>query len=157
AGVRLILQLPGVLGIEGDIAKQIKPLLPLLRDWLQVEEENEDYRDFKINGRKLKEDSPLYREANTPNEKEPFIPRFYYAEIDENFYFSFRKEVIKQLIDRNKDGKRETKLDANEPLVSAALLAVPHAAPDAREAVNQYLEWQTHRRALPGNAVWHAL
>ena len=156
AGVRQLLQLPVVLGVEGQLVQDLKPYLSLIRDYLHFDEEGtEDYRGITINGRKVN-DETLVRAANAKNQKERFHPRFYYAEIGEGLYFSFRKELIKQLIDRHKDGKNG-KPNGSAAEANATLLAVPHVAPDAREAINMYLEWQTHRRALPGNAVWQAL
>jgi hypothetical protein len=150
------MQLPVVLGLEGEIVNQLKPFLPLLKQHLGVDEEGtEEYRGITINGRKF-HDPMVIRWVNRPDEKDVFYPRFYYAEIGQGLYFSFKKEPIKELIDKEnefRNGRRK-----GEPTESNALvLARPQAAPEAREAINTYLEWQTHRRALPANAVWHAL
>jgi hypothetical protein len=149
-----LLQMPITLGIEGDAVKSIKPLLELIRANIKCDDIDQEYRGITIKGRRLHADDPLNREVNSPDVKDPFRLSFYYAEIGEGLYSSFRLEQIKQLIDQHKDAK-DHKPDGDE--ISAALRILPRAAENAREALQMYLEWQTHRRALPTNAVWHAL
>jgi hypothetical protein len=151
-----LMQLPVVVGAEGgQVVRQVKEFLPLIRSFMQAEEISLEHRGVKINGVRLKETDSFARQMNAPDAKAPFRPTFYSVELGEGIYFSFRPEPLKQLIDHDKD-KKEGKPNAQAE-TNAALLALPHAAADAREALNSYLEWQTHRRALPGNTVWYAL
>ena len=151
-----LMQLPVVLGVEGEPAvRYVRELLPLIRSFMQAEEIHLEHRGVKINGVRLKESDSFVRQLNGPDAKQPFRPTFYSVDLGEGIYFSFRPEPLKQLIDHDKE-KKEGKPDASAE-ANASLLALPHAAADAREALNSYLEWQTHRRALPGNTVWYAL
>lgn len=149
------LRMPIVIGVEGDAAKSIKDLLPLIRQNLRLEDIDQEYRGVKINGRKLTGDDPITREVNPPGEKARFHPTFYYAEFGKGLYFAFRPEPLKEMIDQHKDGGNGKKPDGEE--VNAALRVLPRLAEHARDALQMYFEWQTHRRALPSNAVWYAL
>jgi hypothetical protein len=153
--VQKILQLPIVTGVEGEVVKQVKGFLPLLKSYLQFEESQERYRGVTIEVRKVPKDHELIRYCNPANAKEVFQPTFCYAEIGEGLYFSLRKELIKELIDQYLDGKKKSPSEA--PEVNAGIRINPKAAPDTREALYQYFEWQTHRKALMGNAAWQAL
>ena len=144
----------GIVEEVGSAVKSIKPLLELIRANIKCEDIDQEYRGITIKGRRLLPDEPLNRELNMPDAQKPFRLTYYYAEIGEGIYFSVRPEPIKQLVDQHKDAK-ERKPDGDE--ISAALRVLPRAAENAREALQMFLEWQTHRRAMPTNAVWHAL
>ncbi len=152
--LKKLLQLPIVVGVEGDVVESIKALLPMLKSALAFEESQEKYREVTIEIRKCPKDHEFTRECNSPDSKELFQPTFYYAEIGKGLYFSLRKDLIEELIDRNKDQPAHT---PEGPEVNTAIRLNPRAAPDTREALYQYFEWQTHRKALMGNAAWYAL
>jgi hypothetical protein len=151
---RRFLDLPLVVGLEGETARQVRELMKFFATQIADRGADLAHRDVAIRVYRVKEDQLFGAFPPEPGEKEPFRPTIYAADIGEGLYFGFRPEPIKQLIDRHKD-RREGK--AEGPGANVSLLAAPHRGPDAREAANAFLEWQTHRRALPGNAVWYAL
>jgi hypothetical protein len=80
-------------------------------------------------------------------------PDFYITAVGQDFLLCLNEATIRGQIDRLLDQKKEehSKGEANAAL--HARLTPRHAA----EAVRQYLEWETHRRALHHNDLWDVL
>jgi len=82
-------------------------------------------------------------------------PDLYLAAVGPDFLLCFNEATIRSqidgLLDRKKDDAEKTTGQANAAL--HARLTPRHAA----EAVRQYLEWETHRRALRHNDLWDVL
>jgi hypothetical protein len=82
----------------------------------------------------------------------------YHAEIDGMWHISLSKDALKRQIDYVADckaGKGPPKGEAVS--VNSSVHLAPQAAVQARAALQAYLEWETHKRALPNNALWQAL
>ncbi|HEV3144131.1 MAG TPA: hypothetical protein VGZ47_09630 [Gemmataceae bacterium] len=89
-----------------------------------------------------------------------FIPeknmpvKIHQAMIGNGYYISLQKESLVRLIDQYAE-RQKAKAEGKEVAYEAntALFVAPSASNSAA-AIRQYLEWQTHRRALAGNAAW---
>ena len=125
-------QMPLLLGVEGEVVEVVKGLLPLAKSYLQFEEFQQSYRGITIEGRRFPKNHRFIDQFNSPDAEEVYQPVFYYAEFGPGIYFSFRKEMIKDLIDRHKDQKSVQAIKG--PEVNAAVRLNPRAAPDTREA-----------------------
>ncbi len=84
-------------------------------------------------------------------------PSLYYAMIGSAFYVSFKKEPIKDLIDRGGALPDQKDKKTNSAEVNGALYLSPRAAQEAKGLVRLYLEYETHRRAQANNRVLYAL
>jgi hypothetical protein len=80
----------------------------------------------------------------------------HHAVIDDGWYIGLSKNTLKDLVNH---GSVIGKTAAKEETVSvnASLYISPKAAVQAGDALRLYLEWETHRRALPNNALWYGL
>lgn len=82
----------------------------------------------------------------------------YHAQIDKGWYAGFSKSAILDLIDRAEQMRQGPIPNAKQTVpVSVSWHLSPEAAARARDALRFYLEWETHKRALPNNAAWYAL
>jgi len=88
-----------------------------------------------------------------------FIPeknmpaKIHQAMIGNGYYISLQKESLKRVIDQYVERRKTGATDDVAYTANTALYLAP-SAPHSAAAIRQYLEWQTHRRALGGNAVW---
>jgi len=81
----------------------------------------------------------------------------YHAVIDGGWYAGLDKGAIKDLIDRAAERKKNPPAKAQTVPINASWHMAPRAADQARAALGQYLEWETHKRAMPNDALWYAL
>ncbi len=87
----------------------------------------------------------------------PFRIIVYHMKYDGGWYASFSEESLKRIIDHGiatKNGKLAKK---DVPEVNGSFYISPQAFARAKGALRFYLEWETHKRALPNNAAWYAL
>src|SRR5262249_10008343 len=89
------------------------------------------------------------------------MPKYIYQAIigdgsfpGEGYYLALQENSLKRLIDRQLDGKKPMKLKLGDGVEPNTHLFVSPSAPHSAAAVRQYLEWQTHKPALTGNAEW---
>jgi hypothetical protein len=87
-----------------------------------------------------------------PDKEAPVM--MYQALIGDGYYLSLQEESLKRLIDIEKDRRARRKSDT-APL-NASFYIAPSATKTA-DALQLYLEWESHKQALANNAVWLAL
>jgi len=80
--------------------------------------------------------------------------KLHYAFVGDGYYISPNLAAIKRLVDLDKSQKARLK-GLTDPL-NASLYIAPSATKTA-DAVQLYLEWETHKQALANNAIWLAL
>jgi hypothetical protein len=81
----------------------------------------------------------------------------YYAMLDDAYYVSPREDCLHELIDRSLASRGKERSKAETVAVNSSVYVAPGAQPHARAALAQYLEWETHRRALANGPLWYAL
>jgi hypothetical protein len=90
------------------------------------------------------------------NARQPFA--LYHVLTDGGWYISTRQAPLREQIDRGNARFRNGEADGRDLVpVSASLYVAPGAAVKSREAVQSYLESQTHRRAVANGPIWQAL
>jgi hypothetical protein len=87
-----------------------------------------------------------------PDKEAPAM--LYQALIGDGYYISLQEDSLKRLIDIEKD-KKERKKGETDPL-NASFYIAPSATKTV-DALQLYLEWESHKQALGNNAVWLAL
>jgi hypothetical protein len=80
-------------------------------------------------------------------------PDLYLAAVGQDFLLCFNEATMRAQIDGLLDREKAEKSAGQANAALHARLTPPHAA----EAVRQYLEWETHRRALRHNDLWDVL
>ncbi|MBI3821650.1 MAG: hypothetical protein HY289_03110, partial [Planctomycetes bacterium] len=157
---RLILQLPITAGI-GDRGNWIRGLvIATLKDtdrFGPAKFTDSTYNATVITKMTLGPDSKIVKNLNEKLEKGKLQQVVvYYATIDDGWYIGFDKQALKDLIDRAEQRKKNPpKADTVD--TNASWHVSPAAAIQAGEALRQYLEWETHKRALPNDALWYIL
>jgi len=154
----IIFQLPITAGIgvrdpKGDMAKSLRNLVLNFAGPAKVT--TSFYKGAKLYRLDFGADSWITKNLNNGRLTE-FTA--YHVEIDGGFYVSFSEASIKDVVDRTialRDGKIPS--GKNVTPINASFHVSPQAAVKGREALRFYLEWETHKRALPNNAAWYAL
>ncbi|MCI0641060.1 MAG: hypothetical protein L0Y70_18450, partial [Gemmataceae bacterium] len=112
--------------------------------------------------------SPLVSQIFERELKTPFREvSIYHAEIDGGWYASFYRAPLEDLIERRgmrrnpltpnpSPSGRGEKSPAETVPINTSLHIAPRAAVQAGAALRFYVEWESHKRALPNNAAWYA-
>jgi hypothetical protein len=156
--------LPVTLGVavgeERAFADSLKGLREAARSWLgPLKSEEKNYRNVPITRVRFDKDSQMLSFLNQRRTQEPLSSfRLYHARIDDAWYLGLSKTTLEELIDRAA-ARRRTKAPAKAETVpiNASLYLSPRAVDKAADALSFYLEWETHKRTLPNNALWYAL
>jgi hypothetical protein len=159
------LRLPITLGIARGNQKDLTEYVDAIRKDAQAylgpcHTSSRSYRGIRITKVTFGADSVLVREmadAEHINVKVSSVS-FYHATIGNGWYLSLRKDSIRDEIDRylaHKAGKGPAKGETIK--INSSLYISPQAAVKAGGALRGYLEWESHKRALPNNALWYAL
>ena len=160
--IRLLFQLPITAGV-GIKDRQRFPgekqqILTLLKQVLgPVKVTESKYKDVPITRVKFGPDSQLFQFLNREFKNVKFTKVvLYHAVIENGWYAGFDKGALKDLIDRAEQRQKNPGKSQTVP-INASLHLSPRSADQAGAALRQYLEWETHKRALPNDALWYAL
>ncbi|MBM4069856.1 MAG: hypothetical protein FJ271_13015 [Planctomycetes bacterium] len=116
-----------------------------------------DYKKTPILWSRLGKESFLLTYLNQIHENLKLTHvEFYQMIFDNGWYVSFDKQALHDIIDRAIERKQK-KARAETVPINASLYIAPKAAKQSAAALRQYLEWETHKRALPNNALWGIL
>ena len=151
--VRLVFQMPVTVGLEirnplvfagvlAALKNAANEALPGTVDWEPLKEK---YKGTPIVEIKARADGPFGAFGLGKAAGGPFAPALYYALVDGSWFVSLRQECIQDEIDAalaRKKGK-----NASAPVNSSVYIS-PQAALHAGGVLQQYLEWETQRRAL---------
>ncbi|MCI0354276.1 MAG: hypothetical protein L0099_04430, partial [Acidobacteria bacterium] len=164
-GLALIAQLPVTAAVGGDekLVGQVAEAFPNLPSWLgPATSGKSEYKKTTIHWVRFASNSQFvqmvrgFSDARRAELK--LTPTLYHARIDDGFFAGFSEEALRELIDQSvarKEGKGPAKKEMID--VNTSLYLSPQAAFKAKEAFDAYLEWETHKRAWPNNAIWYAL
>lgn len=132
-------------------------------DWLYnhalnqqpVNKSTREYRDVTIRRLDFGAESPfLTARDEVPPPLKLKEASLFYAKVGQNGYLSLSESAVKDLIKRTQAQEKQ-KLETVP--INASIHISPKAAQQARPALDLYLEWETHKRAVPNTALWHAL
>jgi hypothetical protein len=84
------------------------------------------------------------------------LPNLYHAVINDWFYVSLREAPLKELIDRS-EARRAGQANSASVPINFSVYAAPRPAREAGPALDYFLEWETHRRALVNCPAWAVL
>jgi hypothetical protein len=156
--LRLFFTLPITVGVGGKslLPESRRYLMRLLKEHLgPVEMKESIYKGTTITRLEYKRDTGLFNFLNTQGAAAKLKKvTIYQAEIGDGWYVSFDKGALPDLIDRaleRKKGKAEV------VPINASLHLAPRSAKQSGIALRQYLEWETHKRAQPNDALWYVL
>jgi hypothetical protein len=165
--LRDMLDLPMTIGVKiGDqkeFDKVLKELGDAVHNYLgpcKVEVLKPDYKGVKITRVAFTKDSGFAREMNpekTPEEKR-FAPTYWHAQVDGAWYLSMSEAALREQIDRSvarRDGKGPPK--GETITFNSTMYLSPEAAFHANDALQAFLEWETHKRAVANGPYWLAL
>jgi hypothetical protein len=97
--------------------------------------------------------------GNAPDDATPVLPALHYALIDGALYVSLHADSLKQWSDqsrRRREGK-EPAAPGETVAVNSSLYLAPGAAQQAGPVLRQYLEYETHRRAVANLPIRYVL
>jgi hypothetical protein len=153
-------KLPVTIGVEIGKNKEFRELLKGVGQFLNgrdtVNRKTWKYKNVTITRVKFGSNSFVVEQLNNLTNRRFSKLKIYHAEIDGGFYASLSKESVMDLIDQAARRKQERKKGEVVP-INASLHLSPRAAVKARPAVEFFLEWETHKRALANNAFWQIL
>jgi hypothetical protein len=116
------------------------------------------YRAVRLTKITFTADSRLVEGINKQSNAKLSRVDLYHATVGGAWFLSLNQDCIKHEIDRalaRKAGKGPGKGEVVK--FNTSLHISPRAAVKAGAALRGYLEWETHKRALPNNALWYAL
>ncbi|MCI0354525.1 MAG: hypothetical protein L0099_05725, partial [Acidobacteria bacterium] len=164
-GLVLVAQLPVTAAVGGDekLVGQIADMFSNLNGWMgPATNGKSEYRKTTVNWIRFAANSQFVQMIRGfSNSRRPGLeltPTLYFARIDDAFYAGFSEEALRELIEASvarKEGRGPAKSELID--VNTALYLSPQAAFKAKEAFEAYLEWETHKRAWPNNAILYAL
>lgn len=163
--LQLFFQLPLTFGVKVDDPKAFDQGITQLEQFLDqvskgIEKETSRYKGVSIRRLRPGLDSDILRELNTPDTPKDklFRPELYHARIDDAWYASFSRESLRDQIDRvlARRADKGTNKEAR-PEVNSSLYLAPSSAFSASAALQGYLEWECHRRAVNNGMLWEAL
>lgn len=107
-----------------------------------------------------REKLPSYKGVTiTRAEMQNEVRVLYHALIDDFWFVSPKLDCLKARINRSADLKAgKVKVEKAEPTaINASLYAAPRAFVESRPALDYWLEWETHKRALVNGPIWYPL
>jgi hypothetical protein len=157
----LVLKLPLTAGVGIRDHKGFKALRALIIQHLKndagpVKITESKYQNTTITRFEFSEDSRLIEELNRHAKTQIKKLVVYETIIGDAWYAGFDKSAIKDLIDRA-EARKKNPMKADTVDINASWHMSPKAAEQAGAALKQYLEWETHKRALPNDALWYIL
>jgi hypothetical protein len=160
-GARLVFQLPLTVGIgikdRTEFPAEQRQFTGLVRHWLgPVTVKTSKYKNATITRVKFGSDSQLVRGVSEQTKGKLKKVILYHAVIGDGWYAGFDKTALKDLIDRTEE-RTKTALVSQTVPINASLHLSPRSADQSGAALRQYLEWETHKRALPNNSLWYPL
>jgi hypothetical protein len=157
--LRATWQLPITLGIRVGKQNRFDEWLKDVGNRLEVEGSNIKPAYKGVSIRRCKINDPFvdaFNETNTPKNKR-FVPVFYHAAFDGFWYASTSLDSLRDAIDRAQTVRenRENKIDKAE--FNSSLYLSRDALFSGASALGEYLEWESHRRAVSNNPIWLVL
>ena len=160
--LRLAFQLPITAGIgirdKTEFPKDKEQITSLLKGFLgPVKIKEGKYKGTVITRAKFGRDSQLVQQVNRNVKGKLTKVVLYHAVIEDGWYAGFDKGALLDMIDRAEERKKQKAGKGETVPVNASLHLSPRSAQQSLAAVQQYLEWETHKRALPNDALWYTL
>lgn len=160
--INLAFQLPITAGIgirdKREFPKDKENITNLLKSFLgPVKIKESKYKGTVITRARFGEDSQLAKQLNRNVKGKVAKVVIYHAVIEDGWYVGFDKGALKDMIDRAEARRKQKLVDGPTVPVNASLHISPRSANQTLPALQQYLEWETHKRALPNDALWYTL
>jgi hypothetical protein len=152
-----VFRLPITVGVSVGNDEALTKTLQEMEHWGPYALKTWKYRAVPIRRLKFGPDSNLIKDLNRLANAGLSKLTIYHARIDDGWFVSLSKAAIKDEIDRAV-ARKEGKGPKGEVVpINSSLYLAPQAAVQAGDALRGFLEWETHKRALPNNALWYAL
>lgn len=126
--------------------KSVAELLYLGLGPFRLEKLEPAYRGVTFTRVRFSADSGMARQLGLKS-----VPILYHAHIGDRWYLSSSDQTLRTVVDAAPADAK------NAREVQAVLNLAPREAVQARTALRLLLEWESHRRALPGCAAWFPL
>jgi hypothetical protein len=160
---RLVLQLPITAGVgiknAATFSKEQTKFIDEIRTFLgPVSVKDVRYNGSIITEARFGPDSALVKQLNEHVLKGKLSEVvLYHTAVEDGWYVGLDEGALKDLIDRAEERKTKKFADAQTIPINASWYLSPQSADQAGPALRQYLEWETHKRALLNNPLWYVL
>jgi hypothetical protein len=155
----VLLRLPFTVGVAIGDAKAFDDFLRSVDDSIgPARRKTSSHNGVTITRLKFGKDSRLIKELhNYPRRVNLSSLTVYHAKVEDGWYASLSRQALEDIIDRAAARKAGKGPKGEAVPINSSLHLAPGAAVKAGDALRSYLEWETHKRALPNDALWYAL